>query len=494
VEVEQVVEQVVEDVKELETTMEEEVYVEQLSFLDDEPSDENEEELDEAEEIAQMIQRENDHGTNLSKIAQIAGVSNGTVSKALNKGKVAPKSLNKIRDALAALQEDALDEIYEKVNGVLENPPMQKPRLGERILQKVAEPVKEKPKYTLDEMKNLRPLIWDDETVRDYLRQFDFIELKPFRTKEEFIDAVIAYRTEQREKNVPTNAMVMIQPKLVYVGEPLPLEIGIKNMWQDIHIIYKGPAGTGKTVIAQTLSALLNMPLYTMNGSTDTDSDMIIGSQGASNGSTYVMEGLLVNAMKNAGIFYADEANFVLPEILSVVNAALDHRKEIYNYNNHEHVVGHRNFRFLASINEGYEGTKTMNKATTDRTVSVVVNYMSPKHLKDYLRDYMKKEDLSDFQRNVLKMDQVSEADIILLANIATALQNGVKNQNIGLPQEVASTRNIVQLLRETRTLPFEVAIKTIVQKYDVDVRSAIVSVLENVGRLNLNARDIISA
>jgi hypothetical protein len=135
-----------------------------------------------------------------------------------------------------------------------------------------------------------------------------------------------------------------------------------------------------------------------------------------------------------------------------------------------------------------------MNKATTDRTVSVVVNYMSPKHLKDYLRDYMKKEDLSDFQRNVLKMDQVSEADIILLANIATALQNGVKNQNIGLPQEVASTRNIVQLLRETRTLPFEVAIKTIVQKYDVDVRSAIVSVLENVGRLNLNARDIISA
>lgn len=439
-------------------------------------------------EVAAGIKSATESGIKLQHIAELSGVSISTLSEIQNlkRTSVREKTLQKISDALkiakveeSAVKPEAKRQIVESI------------QVKTSQKEEIAVPTSTKPSFDMETIRRERPIIFDDEAVRHYLKKFEFETYKPFATQEEFIDAIIAFRTDQREKHVPQHALMKIESKLRYVGEPAPLEAAIKNMLVDVHILLKGPAGAGKTVIAQTLSALLNMPLYTMNGSGDSDSDIIIGSKEAANGSTYAVDGRLVEAMKNAGLFYADETNFVLADILAVINAALDHRKHIYNDNTGEDVFGHSHFRFIGAINEGYEGTRKMNEATIDRTVTIMVDYMSPKHLEEYLRNY--DPGYTDFQKNVLKMNVVSDADIIMLKNIATRLQTAVKQTEDPLPQEVASIRNIEQILKMTRTMSFESAVKQIIQKYDPDIRSDIAGALQGVDRLTLKPKDFIN-
>lgn len=349
-----------------------------------------------------------------------------------------------------------------------------------------------KSEFTNEELIAKGYIIWDDDAIRNYLKQFKFELPEAFDTQEEFIEAIIEFRKEQREKNVPQHQYVFIKPCLVYTGDAGPLEYGLKNMMTDVHVIYKGPAGAGKTVLAETVSSILNMPLYTMNGSVDTDADSIIGSKEASNGSTYSVDGLILKAMRYAGIFYADEVNFTLPEILSVVNASLDHRKEIYNPNTHETVFGHENFRFIGAMNEGYQGTRDLNEATGDRSVGYIVDYMSPHHLREYLRGFTKRAKLTNFQRKVLKMDKISDADLVLLVDIATHLQEGVKSGE--LPQEAGSIRNIEQLARMSRVMSFDTAVRGIISKFKPEVRPSVASALQSVNRLNINVDDFLTA
>lgn len=268
-------------------------------------------------------------------------------------------------------------------------------------------------------------------------------------------------------------------------------------MMQGIHVLYTGPAGAGKTVLAQTISAVLNMPLYTMNGNVDTDSDAILGSKEASNGSTYAVRGLMVKALENAGIFYGDEVNFILNEILAVANPALDHRKEVYNPNTHQKIIGHPNFRFIGSMNVGYQGTRELNEATNDRFVAYEVDYMPESALIDYIQNY--DPGYTEFQRNVLKMNQIPYEDVLLIADIAKTLQREAKNPDSGLPQEVGSIRNINQIIQQSRNLPMHLAVATVIQKYrkNPEEQLAIRGVLQSVNRLDLgkmklNASDII--
>jgi MoxR-like ATPase/transcriptional regulator with XRE-family HTH domain len=451
-------------------------------------------------EVARQITAVKEKGVILQEISDACGVSISTLSQVQNLKNlnVREKTLLRISETLATFKvtdrkkevepQASIESAVEVATPVVETKaqtktaPVAEVNLSVQTMKRTG--------YTLEEIKAQRPNIFNDDAVRAYLSNFTFETYKPFADQHAFIEAVITYRKAQREEHVPEHQMLKIEEKLRYVGDPKTIEMALKAMLSDVHVLFKGPAGAGKTVIAQTLSAILNMPLHTMNGSGDSDSDIIIGSKEAANGTTYAVDGRLVEAMKYAGIFYADETNFVLPDILAVINAALDHRKSIYNDNTGEDVIGHKNFRFIGSINEGYEGTRKMNEATSDRTISIIVDYMSPKHLEEYLRNF--DPGYTDFQKNVLKLNVVSDADIVMLKNIATRLQGAVKRSENPLPQEIASIRNIEQILKLTRMNSFEAAIKTIIQKYDPDIRADIVGVLQGVDRLHLNPKEFL--
>lgn len=336
-----------------------------------------------------------------------------------------------------------------------------------------------KPPVTESFIKSEKPNVFDDLEIIKYLRNFDDIT-------EQDIEDVLKFRRNQL-KLLPLEAMLDIEPVPFYAGETEPLLQAIDCILTDVNLILKGEAGSGKTTLIQSISCLLNIPLYTINGSDESNIETIVGFKEIENGRIVFKEGRLTKAMRVGGIFYADEANMIRPNILAVINAATDHRKELYNEFTGERIKGHKNFRFMSSINEDYEDTRQMNRATLDRAVAMTMSYMSAEQLKKMLETF--DPGYTDFQKEELNLDHVSPKDIILLTKIAQALQLAVKKEEI--EPEVASIRNIIHLLKLSRRRPLKIALKRIVDKYPKESRPKIAQVLARIPQLDIKAEDI---
>ncbi|PNB76625.1 hypothetical protein C1X30_32730, partial [Pseudomonas sp. FW305-BF6] len=88
------------------------------------------------------------------------------------------------------------------------------------------------------------------------------------------------------------------------------LEDAITALLLGKNILLKGPTGSGKTVLAETLSKLLYQPMHSINCSIDLDLEGIVGYNtitSTPNGSEVIfIDGPLMKAMKNGHMLYID--------------------------------------------------------------------------------------------------------------------------------------------------------------------------------------------
>ncbi|GGE55587.1 AAA family ATPase [Priestia taiwanensis] len=163
------------------------------------------------------------------------------------------------------------------------------------------------------------------------------------------------------------------------------------------NVLLKGPTGSGKTVLAETLSYLYQKPMHSINCSIDLDVEGILGyntlkGTGTSTEVTFV-DGPLMKAMKKGQFLYIDEINMAKPETLPLLHGALDYRKMITNPFTQEVVYGHEDFRVVAAINEGYVGTSELNEALKNRFVIIEVPYIGGAVLQQLLlKDSLQKD------------------------------------------------------------------------------------------------------
>ncbi|MCP8969508.1 ATP-binding protein [Ectobacillus ponti] len=181
------------------------------------------------------------------------------------------------------------------------------------------------------------------------------------------------------------------------------------------NVLLKGPTGSGKTVLAETLSYLFQKPMHSINCSVDLDVEGILGyntlkGNGASSEVVFV-DGPLMKAMKNGQFLYIDEINMAKPETLPLLHGALDYRKMVTNPFTQEVVYGQEDFRVIAAINEGYVGTSELNEALKNRFVIIEVPYIQGDTLKELLLSESKLKDAAILE----KFAQFS-SDIIPLA------------------------------------------------------------------------------
>lgn len=175
------------------------------------------------------------------------------------------------------------------------------------------------------------------------------------------------------------------------------LEDAITALLLGKNILLKGPTGSGKTVLAETLSKLLHQPMHSINCSVDLDLEGIVGYNtitSTPNGSEVTfIDGPLMKAMKKGHLLYIDEINMAKPETLPLLHGALDYRKMITNPFTQEVVKGDENFRVIAAINEGYVGTSELNEALKNRFIIIDVPYINGDSLLQLLKDESKLQD-----------------------------------------------------------------------------------------------------
>ncbi|QHS22483.1 MoxR family ATPase [Virgibacillus sp. MSP4-1] len=175
------------------------------------------------------------------------------------------------------------------------------------------------------------------------------------------------------------------------------------------NILLKGPTGTGKTKLAESLSSLYHKPMHSINCSVDLDAESLLGFKtiNEKNGESIIefVEGPVIQAMKNGHTLYIDEINMARPETLPILNGVLDYRKTITNPFTNEVITAHKDFRVIAAINEGYVGTTPLNEALKNRFVIFQVSYLTGQPLKEVIKNQTALED----QQTIDYMVKLSE-------------------------------------------------------------------------------------
>ncbi|MCH4430515.1 ATP-binding protein [Staphylococcus haemolyticus] len=222
------------------------------------------------------------------------------------------------------------------------------------------------------------------------------------------------------------------------------------------NILLKGPTGSGKTKLAETLSAAVNTPMHQVNCSVDLDAESLLGfktiktnEQGQQE--IVFIDGPVIKAMREGHILYIDEINMAKPETLPILNGVLDYRRQLTNPFTGEVIKAAPGFNVIAAINEGYVGTLPMNEALKNRFVVIQVDYIDGDILKDVIK-----------QQSQLQDDAIIEQIIKFNEDLRTMSKQGQ------ISVEAASIRALIDLSDLITVMPIERAIKrTIIDKLE---------------------------
>ncbi|MCM3316540.1 CbbQ/NirQ/NorQ/GpvN family protein [Rummeliibacillus stabekisii] len=211
------------------------------------------------------------------------------------------------------------------------------------------------------------------------------------------------------------------------------------HLWLDVlftvtlkkPVLLKGPAGAGKTKMAESISDFFHQPIHSINCSVDLDAESLLGFKTIvqKDGETFIefIEGPVIKAMKEGHLLYIDEINMAKAETLPILHSVLDYRRMLTNPFTGEVIVAHPDFSVIAAINEGYIGTAPMNEALKNRFVSFSIPYLNGEQLEE-----LWKERFPDLSENLR----------ILMLQLAEDLKQQVINGL--LSEEAASVRSLL--------------------------------------------------
>ncbi|WP_028548241.1 ATP-binding protein [Paenibacillus sp. UNC451MF] len=209
------------------------------------------------------------------------------------------------------------------------------------------------------------------------------------------------------------------------------LEDAIVSMALGKNVLLKGPTGSGKTRLAETLSYLFGQPVHAVNCSVDLDAEGLIGFKTleVEQGQSVVkfIQGPIIKAMTQGQWLYIDEVNMAKPETLPLINGVLDHRRTITNPFTGEVIRAKEGFGVIAAVNIGYVGTVPMNEALKNRFVVIDVPYLQGDQLFELLKE-----------RSLLTEDDALRRFVKLSAELQEQIRSGQ------LSDEAASVRALL--------------------------------------------------
>ncbi|KMY53932.1 hypothetical protein AC623_08115 [Bacillus sp. FJAT-27231] len=236
------------------------------------------------------------------------------------------------------------------------------------------------------------------------------------------------------------------------------------------NVLLKGPTGSGKTKLAETLSSIFSQPMHSINCSVDLDAEAMIGyktiAEREGKNTIEFVPGPVVKAMKQGHLLYIDEINMAKPETLPLLNGVLDYRRMITNPFTGEVIIAEPSFGVIAAINEGYVGTVPLNEALKNRFIVIDVPYIGGETLirvleaESQLKDGKLIRRFADLSQDLItqvKNGQISEEAASIRALIDTC------DLALYMPPLRAIQRGIIDKLEDERE---QAAVKNIAETF----------------------------
>ena len=131
-------------------------------------------------------------------------------------------------------------------------------------------------------------------------------------------------------------------------------------------ILFHGPSGTGKTMSCKLVCQEIKMPVMDVVNCTENLDEFVLGKFIPEADKIIFKESYVTKAIRHGGAVVFEEINFAKPQYLAFLNSLLDDNGFV-RLDNGEVVRRHPNFRFFATMNLGYFGTKELNQALYNR-------------------------------------------------------------------------------------------------------------------------------
>ncbi|MFX1521228.1 MAG: AAA family ATPase [Promethearchaeota archaeon] len=156
-------------------------------------------------------------------------------------------------------------------------------------------------------------------------------------------------------------------------------------------ILLEGPPGVSKTTILRTLSDILEVPFYFVEGNEDLTASKLIGYFDPATvlQTGYIpenfREGALAQAMRNGGILYIEEINRAPPDALNSLVVALSERQiHIPRYGR---LTAEEDFRIVAAMNPYDDiGVQRISRAILDRFTKLKLDYQNKEEEMEIVR------------------------------------------------------------------------------------------------------------
>ena len=135
--------------------------------------------------------------------------------------------------------------------------------------------------------------------------------------------------------------------------------------------LFHGPAGTGKTISCKLVSQAIGLPIMETINCTENLDEFVLGKFIPQDDKIIFKESFVTKAIREGGAVVFEEINFAKPQYLAFLNSLLDDNGFV-RLDNGEVVHRHKNFRFFATMNLGYFGTKELNQALYNRFNAII--------------------------------------------------------------------------------------------------------------------------
>lgn len=138
-----------------------------------------------------------------------------------------------------------------------------------------------------------------------------------------------------------------------------------------LSVLFHGPAGTGKTMSCKLVCQAIGLPVMETISCTENLDEFVLGKFVPQDDRIIFKESYVTKAIRDGGAVVFEEINFAKPQYLAFLNSLLDDNGFV-RLDNGEVVKRHPNFRFFATMNMGYFGTRDLNQALYNRFNAVV--------------------------------------------------------------------------------------------------------------------------